>query len=72
MRRLAARTALALALALMLTAPAAWAAQDVPAALDRYCTGCHNPDEWAGGFDLTILDSAHVSGDNDAWEKVGR
>ena len=48
------------------------AAPDVPAQLDRYCTGCHNPEDWAGSLDLTSLDSAHVSADAASWEKVVR
>jgi Protein of unknown function (DUF1592)/Protein of unknown function (DUF1588)/Protein of unknown function (DUF1587)/Protein of unknown function (DUF1585)/Protein of unknown function (DUF1595)/Planctomycete cytochrome C len=48
------------------------AAPDVSATLDRYCTGCHNPEDWAGGLDLTSLDPMHVGGDAASWEKVVR
>ncbi|MEP7313206.1 MAG: DUF1587 domain-containing protein, partial [Pseudomonadota bacterium] len=48
------------------------AAPDVPAQLDRYCMGCHNPDDWAGGLDLTSLDPVQVGGDAAVWEKVVR
>ena len=36
------------------------AAPDVSATLESYCTRCHNPEDWAGGLDLTSLDPAHV------------
>jgi len=48
------------------------AAPDVSATLDYYCTGCHNPEDWAGGLDLTSLDPAHVGGEAASWEKVVR
>jgi len=58
-------------LALLLAAPAAvWAAQDPHSLTDRYCTKCHNTEDWAGGLDLTSLDQAHVGPAAAEWEKV--
>ena len=48
------------------------AAPDVSATLDRYCARCHNPEDWAGGLDLTVLDPAHVGDEAASWEKVVR
>ena len=48
------------------------AAPDVSATLDHYCTRCHNPEDWAGGLDLTSLDPVHVGADAASWEKVVR
>jgi hypothetical protein len=58
--------------ALLLLPTASWAATDVPGVIERYCTECHNTQDWAGGLDLTSLDPAHVHGDAEAWEKVVR
>ena len=33
---------------------------------------CHNPEDWAGGLDLTSLDPVHVGDDAASWEKVVR
>ena len=51
-----------------------WAAApaDIPAAVDRYCSECHNTTDWAGSLDLTTLDSVHVGESAEAWEKVVR
>ena len=59
-------------LVLALLPTAGLAAPDVSATLDHYCTSCHNPEDWAGGLDLTSLDPAHVGGDAASWEKVVR
>jgi hypothetical protein len=48
------------------------AATDVSATLDQYCMRCHNPEDWAGGLDLTSLDPVQVAGDAASWEKVVR
>jgi hypothetical protein len=62
-----------LRIALCLLMPAAtWAATNVPGVIERYCTDCHNTQDWAGGLDLTILDPAQVDSDAQAWEKVVR
>ena len=58
--------------AALLLPAAALAAPDVSATLDQYCTRCHNPEDWAGGLDLTSLDPVHVGGDAASWEKVVR
>ena len=50
----------------------AWSATDVPAQMERYCTSCHNAEDWAGSLDLTGLDAANVAGDAGSWEKVVR
>ena len=66
----------ALGMALMLMSPAwviaAAADTDLPAAIERYCTECHNTTDWAGGLDLTILDPVQVHDDAESWEKVVR
>lgn len=66
----------ALGMALILLSPAgavaAAADTDLPAAIERYCTECHNTTDWAGGLDLTILDPVHVHDDAESWEKVVR
>ncbi len=51
---------------------AASAADTVAAGIDRYCTQCHNVQDWAGGLDLTTLDSVAVGTDIASWEKVVR
>jgi uncharacterized protein DUF1592/uncharacterized protein DUF1588/uncharacterized protein DUF1587/uncharacterized protein DUF1585/uncharacterized protein DUF1595/cytochrome c len=48
------------------------AAQDLPAAIDRYCADCHNTQDWAGGLDLTALDHAALGNDAATWENVVR
>jgi len=59
--------------ALLLLAPAAARpANDLSATVERYCTKCHNPEDWAGGLDLSSLDPAHVNTDAASWEKVVR
>jgi hypothetical protein len=58
-------------LASLLLAPAsAWAAADVGAMTERYCTKCHNETDWAGGLDLASLDHGHVGANAAEWEKV--
>jgi hypothetical protein len=60
------------ALLLLLPVGVCVGATDVPAELERYCTECHNTTDWAGGLDLTILDSTQVHDDAESWEKVVR
>jgi hypothetical protein len=55
--------------ALLLPA-AAWCAPELQAVTERYCSGCHNSEDWAGGLDLTTLDHGHVAGNAAEWEKV--
>ncbi len=57
------------ALALMLTAGAN-AAESLQVVTERYCTSCHNAEDWAGGLDLGALDHAQVGSQAEAWEKV--
>ncbi|HXC58828.1 MAG TPA: DUF1592 domain-containing protein, partial [Steroidobacteraceae bacterium] len=56
--------------ALALLLPAALPAQDLHAVTEQYCTKCHNTEDWAGGLDLTSMDTAHVGADAQTWEKV--
>ncbi|MEJ1966675.1 MAG: DUF1587 domain-containing protein [Gammaproteobacteria bacterium] len=56
----------------LLLPAAAWAATDLPGAIEHYCSECHNTTDWAGGLDLTLLDPAHVGEDAESWEKVVR
>ncbi len=60
----------ALLLALLLPATGARSADALRTMTDRYCSGCHNSDDWAGGLDFGSLDTAHVGGDAQVWEKV--
>jgi hypothetical protein len=45
-------------------------AQELRAVTERYCTQCHNAEDWAGGLDLSALDHEHVGRNAEAWEKV--
>ena len=40
--------------------------------MDRYCVGCHNEIDLAGGLAFEDLDRAGVAGDAAAWEAVVR
>jgi hypothetical protein len=51
-------------------APGAWSADALRATTDRYCSSCHNADDWAGGLDFGVLDHGHVNEDAETWEKV--
>ena len=53
-------------------AAASLSAQELPVAIDKYCTSCHNGDDWAGKLNLEALDPAHVGPDAEVWEKVVR
>jgi hypothetical protein len=44
--------------------------QELRAVTDRYCTQCHNADDWAGGLDFSVLDHGHVGSKPEVWEKV--
>jgi len=46
--------------------------RELGAAIDRYCTDCHNPLDFAGELSLENLDPAHVGDAADTWEKVVR
>jgi hypothetical protein len=47
-------------------------ADDIAATLDRYCSDCHNPIDYAGELSFEDLDPAHVEVAPDVWEKVVR
>ncbi|MDQ2639658.1 MAG: DUF1592 domain-containing protein [Pseudomonadota bacterium] len=51
-------------------APAALPAADPGELTSRYCTRCHNTEEWAGGLALDVLDAKNVGNDAAEWEKV--
>ena len=38
--------------------------------LDKYCTSCHNQDEWRGGLALDYADLSHVGAEAAMWESV--
>ena len=38
--------------------------------LDRYCSECHNQEDFAGGISFDLLDANNVLGDAETWEKV--
>jgi hypothetical protein len=40
--------------------------------LDRYCTECHDQEDWKGGLALDLVDLADISGEAELWEKVVR
>ncbi len=40
--------------------------------MTRYCTSCHNSDDWAGSLDLTLFDHAQPLPDAAVWEEVMR
>jgi hypothetical protein len=56
--------------ALLLAPAAAWGAENLSAVTERYCTTCHNTEDWAGGLDLTSVDHEHVDQNAEVWEKV--
>ncbi|HXR51497.1 MAG TPA: DUF1592 domain-containing protein [Steroidobacteraceae bacterium] len=64
------RGAVAVFLAALVLPAAAWCAPELQAVTGRYCTGCHNAEDWAGGLDLTSLDHGHVPANAAEWEKV--
>jgi len=43
---------------------------DVTAAVNDYCMGCHNPVDFAGDLSFDQVDPAHVETDPAAWEAV--
>jgi hypothetical protein len=45
-------------------------AQELRAVTEKYCTSCHNSEDWAGSLDLDTLDHAHLGPDAEVWEKV--
>jgi hypothetical protein len=51
---------------------AAATAQTQETLVDRYCTGCHNQEDWAGSLTLDDLDPAQAAHDAEVWEKVLR
>jgi hypothetical protein len=38
--------------------------------LDKYCTGCHNQEDWKGGLALDSANPGNVGGDAAMWESV--
>ena len=62
-------------LALRSTIPMATAADrdaSLPRFVDRFCVGCHDDGEKAGGLDLSALVRSEVGASPEAWEKVVR
>ncbi|MEO6186386.1 MAG: DUF1592 domain-containing protein [Steroidobacteraceae bacterium] len=57
-------------LVLPLAPVCAWSATDLRAVTDKYCTSCHNSEDWAGGLDLGAIDHGHVGNNAAEWEKV--
>jgi hypothetical protein len=47
------------------------AARDA-AFLDKYCTSCHDQQNWRGGLALDLVDLHNIDGDAEMWEKVVR
>jgi hypothetical protein len=45
---------------------------EATAALDEYCSGCHNEIDFEGNIDFARLDPAHVDADAATWEAVVR
>jgi len=42
------------------------------ALIERYCTKCHNSEDWAGSLDLSLFDLTYAVADADTWEAVMR
>jgi hypothetical protein len=42
------------------------------ALIGKYCTDCHNQDQWSGGLSLEHVGTANVGQDAELWEKVVR
>jgi Protein of unknown function (DUF1587)./Protein of unknown function (DUF1592)./Protein of unknown function (DUF1595)./Protein of unknown function (DUF1588)./Protein of unknown function (DUF1585). len=44
------------------------------ALLDKYCSGCHNDEQWAGGISLSFISADDLSQglNNEEWEKILR
>jgi hypothetical protein len=59
-----------LLLAALAVTQGASSADALRAATDRYCSACHNADDWAGGLDLGTLDHGRVDENAEIWEKV--
>jgi hypothetical protein len=59
-----------IAAALLLTPAWAWPAVDLAAMTNRYCTECHNTQDWAGGLDLTSHEHGHVGQHAAEWDKI--
>ncbi len=61
----------AIAVALMAGASQWASAQAVPAAhwdtLQKYCLGCHNTDDWAGGLAFETLSRDNLPADAKTW-----
>ncbi len=63
-----------LVLATVLSAPALAHAQSIDQdhlqLLDRFCSDCHNQDDFSGGLSFDLLDTNNVLTDAETWEKV--
>lgn len=42
------------------------------ALLERYCSDCHNLDDYSGGLALDLLDHQSIAADAETWEKIVR
>ena len=49
------RRALHLGVVLLLLPAGMLPAQELRAVTERYCSNCHNSDDWAGGLDFSVL-----------------
>ena len=52
--------------------PAATLDATVRSQIDKYCLGCHNQDDYAGGLDLGALLNENVVAHGETWEKAIR
>jgi hypothetical protein len=42
------------------------------ALIQKYCTDCHNNEQWSGGLSLDNVETAHIGADAQMWEAVVR
>ena len=57
---------------IFLLASAAVLSQDHAGLINRYCTDCHNEEDWAGSLDFGLYDLEDPASDPELWEKVMR
>ena len=60
------------ALIAMLAVPLTVPAQEHGVFIDKYCVDCHNPEDWAGSLDFSLVDLENPIADPEIWEKVMR